>query len=407
MQHKHTAAAGRALAELPADVLKSRASQVVILETRMAAQGGTLKTLLLRYSKEEAPLDSLQNAATELKQKGEDAAARQILEFVYNRQIDSFQFSAATFLGLAEILLEQGDTNRAVALLHRMTLVVGEPFENLADAADLLGRTGHPAEALPFLTDRVRAVPWDFAAKAQLGKLLISTSKDQGVAMLRGAAESNDAKYETRVAAARILGESKAAELTTNCAELNLLSGPSPIPPASAEKPYFYYARLAAAAQSSDSAVKLRLLQGAAAIEPENDQPKLALFDEAYRAKRYQTAIAAIYPLLSRGGIVVPSEQQEEQLENPYYSIPFMAAARVDSARRAAIARELGDSYSHLNQPREALFYFRIGGQLNPVALDSLQAQLEHQRANRKRQPTVTENLEQDHIVRPRLGGAQ
>ena len=396
LDHKQTQAAERALAEIPADVRKSRQGQVVTLETRIAAQAGTLQALLGRYSKEDAPLENLQNAATELKQKGEDAAARQILEFVYNRQIDSFQFSAATFLGLAEIRLQQGDTKQAVALLHRMTLVVGEPFEHLADAADLLIRTGHPAEALPFLTDRVRAVPWDFEAKVQLGKL-------NDVSLLRAVAESNDAKYETRADAARFLSESKATPLTTNSAELNLLSGPSPIPPSSAEKPYFYYARLAAAAQSSDSAAKIRLLQGAAAIEQEKDHPKLALFDEAYRAKRYQAAIAAIYPLLSRVAI------QEEQFENPYYSVPFLTAVRIDSAKRAAIARELGDSYAHLNQPREAAFYYR----LDPVGVeskkksDSLQAQLEHQRANQKRQPIVTENLEQDHLVRPRLGGAQ
>jgi hypothetical protein len=420
VDHKQTQAADRVLAEIPAEVRKSRASQVVTLETRIAAQGGTLKALLDRYSKEDAPLDSLQNAATDLKQKGEDAAARQILEFVYNRQIDSFQFSAATLLGLAEIRLEQGDTNRAVALLHRMTLVVGEPFENLADAAELLSRTGHPAEALPFLTDRVRAVPWDFGAKAQLGKLLLSNSKDQdpkdqGIAMLRAVAESNDAKYETRVTAARFLGESKATPLTTNCAELNLLSGPSPIPPSSAEKPYFYSARLAAAAQSSDAAAKIRLLQGAAAIEPENDQPKLALFDEAYRAKRYQAAVAAIYPLLSHGGIVVPAEQQEEQFENPYYSTQFLGvgAAKADTVRRATIARQLAESYSKLNNSSAAIFYFRIAAQLDPAdaeskkQLNSLQAQVEHQLTNRKRQPMVTENLEQDHAVRPRLGGAQ
>ena len=58
------------------------------------------------------PLESLQNAATDLKQKGDSAAARQVLEFVYNRQLESFQFSAATFLGLAEIRLEQGDTKQ-------------------------------------------------------------------------------------------------------------------------------------------------------------------------------------------------------------------------------------------------------------------------------------------------------
>jgi tetratricopeptide (TPR) repeat protein len=425
VDHKQTQAAERALADIPSDVRKARNGQPAILEVRIAAQAGTLKVLLDRYSTEDTPLDSLQNAAMDVGQHGDRASSRQIMEFVYNRQLESFQFSAATFLGLAEIRLEQGDTNAAVALLHRMTLVVGEPFENLADAAALLSKNGHPAEALPFLTDRVRAVPWDFAAKVQLGKLLLSTGKDrdQGIQMLKAVAESNDAPYETRATAARFLGESKAGPLATSSAELNLLSGPSPIPAASAEKPYFYYSRLAAVAQSSDPAVKIRLLEGAASVAPDADDPKLALFDEAYRAKRYQIAIAAIHPLMSRSGLVIAPEPTDEQNENPYYSGQFMMGAvrfgrrggqpTLDTARRAVIARELADSYSNLNRPRDAAFYFQITLQLDPAdaeskaRLSALQTQLEQQRANRQRQPVITENLEQDHPVRPRLGGGQ
>jgi tetratricopeptide (TPR) repeat protein len=395
-----------------------------------------LNALLERYATEDAttrPLESLQNVATDLKQKGENAAARQVLEFVYSRQIESFQFSAATFLGLAEIRLEQGDTNAAVALLHRMTLVVGEPFENLADAAELLSKTGHPGEALPFLTDRVRAVPWDFTAKAQLGKLLVSTGKDrdQGIRMLRATAESNDAPYETRVAAARFLGESKAVPaLTTASVELNLLSDPSQIPATSAEKPYFYYARLAAAVQSSDAAVKIRLLEGAVSIDPNADDPKIALFDLAYGAKRYQTAISTLHPLILRGGMNISSAQngegadEENQYQNQYYTQQFLGQpvqygrpagtpAVLDTARRAVIARKLADSYAKLNMLNEAGFCYRMALLLDPkdaqskTHLDSLLAQLERQRANRQRQPAITQNLEQDHAVRPRLGGGQ
>jgi tetratricopeptide (TPR) repeat protein len=423
--HKQTQAAERALADIPADVRKARNGQAAIFEVRIAAQAGTLKALLQRYSQEDAPIESLQLAATDLKQSGDDGAARLIMEFVYSRQLESFQFSAATFLGLAEIRLQQGDTNAAVALLHRMTLVVGEPFENLADAADLLSKTGHPAEGLPFLTDRVRAAPWDFAAKVQLGKLLVSGGKDrdQGIQMVRAVAESNDAAYETRADAARFLGESKATQLATSSAELNLLSGPSPIPAASAEKPYFYYARLAAAAQSSDRAVKIRLLEGAASVAPDADDPKIALFEEAYRAKRYQTAVAAIHPLLSRNGLMVPPEPMEEQTENTYYSVQFMMGAvrygrrgsqsTLDTARRGVIARELADSYSNLNMPGEAAFYFRIALHLDSpdaqskARLSALRTQLEERRANRQRQPVITANLEQDHPVRPRVGGGQ
>jgi len=435
IDHKQTQAAERALADIPPEVRKSRVGEVEILEVRIAAQAGTLNALLERYAKEDAstrPLESLQNVATDLKQKGENAAARQVLEFVYSRQIESFQFSAATFLGLAEIRLEQGDTNAAVGLVHRMTLVVGEPFENLADAAELLSRTGHPAEALPFLTDRVRAVPWDFAAKAQLGKLLVSTGKDrdQGIRLLRTTAESNDAPYETRVAAARSLGEAKAVPaLTTASAELNLLAGTASIPAASAEKPYVYYARLAAATQASDTAVKIKLLEGAIAIDPSANEPKIALFDLAYGAKRYQTAISTLHPMILRGGMNISGEQNpagadvENQYQNQYYTQQFLGEAprygrsearpeALDPTRRAVIARKLADSYAKLNMLNEAGFCYRIALLLEPAdagsktQLNSILAQLEHQRANRLRQPAITDNLEQDHAVRPRLASS-
>jgi tetratricopeptide (TPR) repeat protein len=211
---------------------------------------------------------------------------------------------------------------------------------------------------------------------------------------------------------------------------LNLLSDSSPIPTTSAEKPYFYYARLAAAAQSSDFAVKIRLLEGAVSIDPNADEPKLSLFDLTYAAKRYQTAISTLHPLILRGGMIISSAQNgegaevENQDQNQYYTQQFLGqpiqygrAARtpavLDPARRAVIARELADSYAKLNMLNEAGFCYRMALLLDPADaqskthLDSLQAQLERQRANRQRQPLITQNLEQDHAVRPRLGGGQ
>ncbi len=88
----------------------------------------------------------------------------------------------------------------------------------------------------------------------------------------------------------------------------------------------------------------------------------------------------------------------------------------MDPARRARIARELADCYAKLTMPREATFYYRIALQLQPSDAEAgnqiraLQAQLERQRTNRQRKPVITANLEQDHVVRPRLapqGGAQ
>jgi tetratricopeptide (TPR) repeat protein len=311
-----------------------------------------------------------------------------------------------------------------------MTLITGEPFESLSDAAELLSRTGHAPEALDFLADRVRSTPWDYAAKTQLGRL------QAGSPLLRAVAESADAPYELRANAARAIAESKAPAITTASAELNLLSTASPLTAANVEKPYFYRARVEAATQSSDLAAKIRLLQGAAAIVPGADETKLQLFDEAYRAKRYQTAVAALYPLLSGGGIVVPEEPppgagsdqvSEDQSENHYLADQFVSGAvrisrrggrsvPMDPPRRARIARELADCYAKLAMLREAGFYYRIALQIQPSDAEAgnqirvLQAQLERQRANRQRKPAITANLEQDHVVRPRLapqGGAQ
>ncbi len=434
VEHKQPQAAEQALADIPEEVRKQRMGQVATIEVRVAAQAGSLKALLDRYARDVAslPLEGLQNAATELQQQGDKTSARQVLEFVYNRQLESYQFTAATFLGLAEIRLEQGATNAAVTLLRRMTLATGQPFESLSDAAELLSKTGHLTEALPFISDRVRAAPWDIGAKALLGRLLASNVKDrdQGLQILRSVAESSDAAYETRAAAAKFLGESKAPMLTTASAELNLLSGPVPIPIASAEKPYFYHARLAAAAQSSDASAKIRLLEGAVAIDPNATEPKLLLFDAAYRAKRYQTAIATLHPLILRGGMTISGEQEEnaganveDQYQNQHYAQQFLdeairygrpmrTTAALDPARRAVIARELADSYAKLNMLHEAAFCYRIALLLQPAdgdvktQLSSIKEQLERQRTNRQRMPTINANLEQDHPVRSKIAAA-
>jgi hypothetical protein len=422
LDRKQTQAAQSALADIPEDARKQRVPQVQTVEIRIAAQAGTLKGLLDRFAKESTDLQSLLGAATALQLKGDGASARLLEEFVYTRQLDAYQFTASTFLGLAEIRLQRGDTNRAVELLKRMTMVTGEPFENLATAGELLNRTGHPTESLVFLADRVRAVPWDMPAKAQFAKLQVSTGKDRdaGLRMLRAVAEGNDAPYEARADAAKFLGESKAAPLATSSLELNLLSAAGPIPAASAEKPYFLRARLAAAAQASDAAAKIRLLEGAAAIAPESDSPKLALFEEAYRAKRYSTAIASLYPLIRRSGINIRQEQPETagqeyggaRYENRYGAETFLGNPKGSTVDRGRIAAELADCYAKLNMLNEAAFYYRVASQINPsnaaakTQLRALEAQMDLRRTNRRRRPAITVNLEQDHAVRPRLAAA-
>ena len=57
-----------------------------------------------------------------------------------------------------------------MALLRRMTLTTGEPFDTLAPAADLLARHNRNTEAFEFWRQRVKAVPWDFEAALNLAR---------------------------------------------------------------------------------------------------------------------------------------------------------------------------------------------------------------------------------------------
>ena len=58
-----------------------------------------------------------------------------------------------------------------MALLRRMALVAGEPFETLTPAAELLAKFGRKTEAIEFWEARVKAAPWDTDASVQLGSI--------------------------------------------------------------------------------------------------------------------------------------------------------------------------------------------------------------------------------------------
>ena len=298
LKQKRAPEAQSALAEIPEAARKERSAQVIPLEVGIAASTGNLPALLNRYGADPevlAKLDDIRNAANDL----DRASARQVLEFVYTRQIDARMLNTATFLGLAEIRVEQGDVPAAVALLRRMTMVVGEPFDNLMDAANLLLKTGHPKEAQPFLEQRVKAVPWDAGARVQLAK--VTGSGD----VLKALAASNAVPYETRVAA---------------------------VPPAPGEKPYAYFARMEAAAQAKDPVARMRFLQGAISIDPAPERAKLDLIRAAIEAKRWRTAVSV--------ADLLPGESPE----------------------RTALARGLAQAYEAVDQLPKAQEMFRKAG---------------------------------------------
>ncbi len=330
LAHKKSQEAQAVLSEIPADIRKTRASEIIPLEIQIAAQTGSINALLDRHSNDPeltSHLEFIRNGANELQKSGNQSAARQVLAFVYTRQLDQHDLTPATFLGLAEIRLEEGDTNAAVTLLRRMALVAGEPFENLKEAAALLNKSGHSAEATEFLKQRVQAVPWDLEARAQLAGAAKDGGKDT----------------------------------------------------APADQPYAYAARLAAASSATDPDVKIRLLREAIAINPTLQKPRFELVATALAAKRWQTAIACATGLA-------------------YTDLPFFLG--------------LADAHEHLRNLREAEQLYQIARQMDPqnaIAIRQIrliESQLKREEQNEARRPVVTANLEQGHVVRPRLTGA-
>lgn len=170
-QRGDSAASLNTAAAMVADARKQGADNraVIEMEIRLAARAGTLAAQLEKYP-EPLPLEILRGAANILAEKGDAAAARRVLEFIYSHQLDAGSLDQAVFLGLAEVKLANNDLPAAMTLLRRMVLITGEPFSGLNPAAALLERTKHPTEAAEFLATLAKAEPWNQDAKRRLAE---------------------------------------------------------------------------------------------------------------------------------------------------------------------------------------------------------------------------------------------
>ena len=379
-------------------------------------------------------------------------SARRLLEYVYTAAIDAHDFAPANFLGLAELRLQQGPLARAVALLERMNRVAGEPFENLAAAGDLLVKMGHPAEAAEFYGLRVKAVPWDNDARLKLAQAEAAANmqRNDAIQLFTSLASSPDAGYATRVTAAESLGGLKALAASPGSAELEWLIRGGPV--AGAESPGFYYARLRAAREAADPATKIRLLLDALALRPEDStpgfaasppnaanpegvSPRILLAQAAATADQNELAVSAITPLLDQSitigqGRPSPSSRAGRRFWNPrrarmnageetgqpeypdYMWKSFLAGQELSVSQKSQLAAQLAGALAKLNRLAEAARLWKVASMLATDdslrseasrELERVQAQLKLQQADQERRPVITNHLEQEGLVRPRL----
>jgi hypothetical protein len=256
-----------------------------------------------------------------------------------------------------------------VQLLRRMNLVAGDEFDTFVPAATLLEERGHTAEAIPFLRDRVKAVPWDSGARLQLARLLTGDEHRNAALQL---VRDSDSTYRDRSAAARLVAD-PASDAST---ELGLLQHPT-ITTAEASKPFYVEARVAAG-----------LDRDALAIRPS---------DEHIRVETLRAALASQQDSLA---IALASHMRQEP--------DFLATSGLDNQARAEIARDLAKAYQREGDVGGAINYTRIAIRLGldlSAEEEQLKAEQSREAENAQRAPQIHDNIDQNHVVKPRLTG--
>jgi len=393
---KQMARADALLRALPEADRLAHDEEVTALEARIAAAGRTLEALLDRYAREESrpvSLGALRRAATSLRQSGDVASSRRIMEFVYTRQLEYEELAPPIFLGLAEIRVQQGNLAGALDLLHRLALVAGEPFDNLAAPAALLERLNHPGEALEFRRTRAQAVPWDADAQIALARTEIAAASDRADALDRLArvAASPKERYATRVEAARAFAAAGGQLGRAARTEIDLLSAPAELTAAAADRPMFVAARVTAAERAAEPSVRAALLRAAVADDSGNAALRVPLFRAELASGKPADAAEAIQATVARS----------RSLTNMGLS----------AAARARLARELGEAYQRIDRLPEAARFLTIAleGQSAAVRapirqrLAAVNDEIDRRARNAARQPRIGDAIDQAQLVRPKI----
>jgi cellulose synthase operon protein C len=422
------AAAEQQLDAISPEDKKSFQPQWLPLELKLAAHDGTLSAMVEHWKQDPLsapPSELLRNAAQSLDKSSKNI----ILEYVYQTAIDTHDLSATNFLGLAEIRIHNGDISDAVELLRRMALVSVDQYPDLDSAAALLSRTGHDAEAIPFLTQLTAGVPWQSSYRLRLDTAKLKANRGSAPVLddLSALARDQSAPYDVRTQAAEaIVGRQTAQNLGST--ELDLLARTS-IPSADAQRPYFVAARIAAAARAP-LPQRISLLRQALEIYPQSDTTRILLLRAALDAKEAHLAINAAQPLIVQHGYSTEpyaqsgdtSEQAEEQPEpepdesasysNGGYNPTPSSFNSLPRAERAGLLAGIATSYREIGESGTALSYFRQASVLESdpgrrkmitTTITQLRRDIHRRSVNQQRAPQIHEALDQNHPVQPRL----
>jgi Tfp pilus assembly protein PilF len=374
------------------------------VEIRLSARTGTLAALFERYRtrpETATSADVLLRAVVALRNDHEESAARQLLEFTYERELREGRLQAANFLGLAEVKLQGNDTAAGIALLNRMALVVEDGFDTLLPAGELLSKYGKTAEAADFIRRRVKAVPWDSEAEVHLARMLAPGDAERAP-LLNAAVNDSLAAYATRAEAARLGGAGATGT------ELALLAS-RVITPEAAAKPYQVEARILAAGGTPDTVLRLRLYQEALSLAPADERARLGAVRSALGARQDSLAVALAHGRPQPVNDYSPGARYygRSGVMRPYRQPPAASPLPADLAEGLAGAAERLDDLNVAQSQWNAAIAALPVGDAHRVAVErhlkELAAEQDRRAKNAARQPVIKDVIEQDQRVRPRI----
>lgn len=365
-----------AMAGFTAEARERSAIEVGRVETLLAARTGRLGAVLERHKRDPGslPTYTLRDIANDLRAAGDAASARMLLQVVYEEE--------SNLLGLAELRLEENDAAAAMVHLRRLLLTTPDPSQVLLSAAEMLRKGGRTAEAQEFLRTRAKLSPWDARAQAALDdpKVLAAIVTDPS------------AEYAARLEAARKLKNGAPA---TGSGELDTIAS-GRLDAASVEKPYFVASRILAASQTADAAVKLRLLLGAARIEPGAEALRLPLLRAVLATRRPALAVA----IAERSG---PSRYSAltETLAN-LSEQSGLSKTDIEQLRGA-----IADAYAQTENWQGAINLLSESPSPPKARIAAYRRAMERRQENEMRRPQIHATVEQSRVVKPMLRGGE
>jgi len=187
-----------------------------------------------------------------------------------------------------------------------------------------------------------------------------------------------------------------------------------------ANQPFFFAARLKAA-ESVPVEARIGLLRAALEDRPGGEAARVPLLKAAIEAGDYYLAIAAMKRYLgsidleaARDTGLSPDDEAEQDpgTQDSRVEDAVRAFAKLSAKERAEISRDLGIAFEKTNALAQALPYLQKAYRLeaDPAVKAQINKEVQQIRllqrrreSNRARQPEVHSELEQQHVVRPRL----